>query len=198
MELYIVRHGKTVWNEKGLLQGTEDIHLISEGREVAGNLGRELEDISFDYFYSSPLMRAYETACLIRGYRNIEIRKDDRLKEISFGIKEGTDYSDFRDAGQPYHCFFDDPVNYVPPAKAETFENVLHRTKDFLENEILPLVDENKEQRILIVGHGALNAGLTSNLEKRDLAHYWGAGLQRNCECIKYRLDTKSGLWSKI
>ena len=58
MEIYIVRHGETVWNEKRLLQGSEDIELNSKGRELAGITGRNLENIHFDKIYSSPLIWA--------------------------------------------------------------------------------------------------------------------------------------------
>ena len=34
-KLYIVRHGKTSWNEKGLLQGSNDISLNEEGIKQA-------------------------------------------------------------------------------------------------------------------------------------------------------------------
>ena len=89
MELYIVRHGETKWNSLGLLQGNTDIELDEKGRELAGQLGTELDYTHFDCIYSSPLIRAYETACLIRGHRNIPIIRDDRIREISFGTYEG-------------------------------------------------------------------------------------------------------------
>ena len=40
MELYIFRHGKTVWNTIRKIQGHSDIELTEQGREVArGNKG---------------------------------------------------------------------------------------------------------------------------------------------------------------
>ena len=35
MEIYIVRHGETVWNKEGRLQGSTDISLSDAGRELA-------------------------------------------------------------------------------------------------------------------------------------------------------------------
>ena len=35
MELYIVRHGETLWNREKRLQGREDIELSENGRKVA-------------------------------------------------------------------------------------------------------------------------------------------------------------------
>ena len=92
MELYLIRHGLTVWNAAGKLQGNTDIELNEQGREAAGQLGIQLDNVSFDIIYSSPLIRAYETACLIRGNRNIPIVRDKRLRELSFGEKEGVCY----------------------------------------------------------------------------------------------------------
>ena len=82
MEIYILRHGQTVWNKSRLLQGSRDIELCEDGRSVARERRDQLKDVDFDVIYSSPLKRAYETACIIRGDRDIPIIKDDRLREI--------------------------------------------------------------------------------------------------------------------
>lgn len=194
MELYIVRHGKTHWNASGLLQGEVDIELNEEGREVAGNLGRSLEDKNFDLIFSSPLIRAYETACLIRGHRNIQIIRDNRLKEISFGEQEGKDYFAFKAEGSPYAAFFDAPHKYLPPPGGESIPSVIERTKEFIVKEIEPLY--GKCERILIVAHGALNKGLMYYIKNNDLEHYWAPGLQKNCEASIFDFDGKN--WSTI
>ena len=89
MEIYIVRHGETLWNKSKRLQGNRNIDLSEVGRNEARERGKQLENVDFDVIYSSPLNRAYETACIIKGERNIPIIKDDRLREINFGINEG-------------------------------------------------------------------------------------------------------------
>lgn len=110
MEIYIVRHGQTVWNASNRLQGRADIELNERGRALAGETGRSLEQTAFDKIYSSPLIRAYETACLIRGYRNIPIIRDDRLKELSFGIYEGRNFKELlADTSDPFHYFLNVP-----------------------------------------------------------------------------------------
>ena len=92
MELYIVRHGRTEWNAKGLIQGISDIPLLEEGREMARQTARGLKTVSLDAVYASPLSRAFETAEILVEGRNLEIRKDQRLREMDFGIYEGEDY----------------------------------------------------------------------------------------------------------
>ncbi len=188
MEIYLVRHGKTDWNVAHRLQGSENTPLNSEGRELAGQVGRALEDVPFDVIYSSPLDRAYETACLIRGHRNIPIIKDERLREIAFGINEGRFSADIlKNPDDPFRYFFTHPELYLPTGGGETFEEVRVRTADFMKNEIEP--KKNTWERIMIVAHGALNKGILSHVRGNDISHYWDGEVQKNCGIVILGLD---------
>jgi probable phosphoglycerate mutase len=44
---YIVRHGQTEWNVKGLMQGQKDSILTTVGEEQAKNVAEELKPIQF-------------------------------------------------------------------------------------------------------------------------------------------------------
>lgn len=193
MELYLVRHGETIWNEAGKLQGTTDIELNAVGRRMAGELGIALEGTDFDRIYSSPLIRAYETACLIRGHRNIPLIREERLREISFGDMEGIHYSEWMRQDSPYRTFFSEPGRYVPPAGGESLAQVCARTKAFLQESVEPLYAET--ERIMVVAHGAVNKGLMCYMEGNDQEHYWGDGLQRNCEAAVFTYDGK--VWQR-
>ena len=35
MNIYIARHGETIWNKSRLLQGSKDIELCDDGRAIA-------------------------------------------------------------------------------------------------------------------------------------------------------------------
>ncbi len=198
MEIYIVRHGQTIWNADKRLQGRSDIELNENGRELAGEIGRNLEDTHFDRIYSSPLIRAYETACLIRGHRNIPIIRDDRLKELCFGIYEGRNFSKLlEDESDPFHYFFKAPEKYVTPEKGETLEQVCERAKDFMRDVIEPLVVQDdsskgsKIERIMIVAHGALNKAIMCHVKQHGVDRFWSGGLQKNCNVIIVNLDEK-------
>ena len=192
MELYIVRHGTTSWNAERRFQGVQDIELNSQGRELAGKLGVKLDNTSFDVIYSSPLIRAYETACLIRGHRNIQIIRHENLREISFGELEGLPFKDWMNTEEPRKYFFTEPGRYVPPKGGETFESACERTKKFVQTEIEPLY--GKYERVMIVAHGALLASLMCYLENRTVENFWGKGLKGNCEETIYSYDGKN--WS--
>lgn len=188
MELYIVRHGETVWNSKKLLQGSEDIELNENGRILAGKTGENLETVHFDKIYSSPLIRAYETACLIRGHRNIPIIRDDRLRELGFGVNEGKNFSKLlADESDPFHHFFNRPDLYVAPENGETLEALCLRAKEFLETVIEP--EASACSRIMIVAHGAMNKALMCHIKNHGIDQFWSGGLQKNCNVIIVKLE---------
>lgn len=188
MEIYIIRHGETIWNSQKLLQGSADIELNAYGRALAGETGERLESVHFDRIYSSPLIRAYETACLIRGHRNIPIVRDERLRELCFGIYEGENFKELlANESDPFHYFFDRPDLYVAPEKGETLEDICKRAKDFLQEVIEPQRDCC--ERVMIVAHGALNKALMCHIKGHGIAEYWSGGLQRNCSVSIVNLD---------
>ena len=183
MEIYIVRHGETIWNADKRIQGRADIELNTNGRELAGITGKALEDVDFDRIYASPLIRAYETACLLRGYRNIPIIRDERLKELSFGVFEGASFPEkLADLDHPFHHFFKHPELYVAPPEGETLEELCIRAQSFMAEIIEPL--EESVDRIMIVAHGAFNKGIMSHIKEHDISEFWSGGLQKNCNII--------------
>lgn len=192
MELYIVRHGETYWNRQNLLQGTADIELTEKGRELAGKLGEKLDDVEFDRIYCSPLIRAYETACLIRGHRNIPIIRDKRLEEISFGVLEGHDYKEAFDNDGDQSTFFTAPELYKKPAEGEDFYEVINRTGEFYKEVIIPAAKEC--ERIMVVAHGTSNKAFICNMFDTPIEKFWGNGLQKNGEADIYVYDGEK--WS--
>ena len=177
MEIYIVRHGETTWNKGKRLQGSKDIELNDYGRELAIKTGEGLKDTKIDLIYSSPLKRAYETATLIRGNRNIEILTDDRIKEISFGHFEGENFSELiKDENLTFKYFFKKPELYVASDDAETFEHLIERAGDFMKDKIEPL--EDKCERVMIVAHGAINKAIMSYIKKHP------TGVPVGCFCV--------------
>ena len=196
MQLYIVRHGQTDWNKVRKLQGLTDIQLNENGRQVAIDLGDKLEQegVTFDEIFSSPLIRAYETACLIRGRQNVPITRDERIREISFGEAEGMDYETWMREDNPQRAFFTEPHKYIPPQDGETIEEVQARGREFIQEIIEPLYGQAK--RVMIVAHGAMNKGLMCYLENNDVEHFWGDGLQNNCEASIFEYDGQ--VWTKL
>ncbi|MCX7999683.1 MAG: histidine phosphatase family protein [Leptospiraceae bacterium] len=90
--LYLVRHGETIYNSEGRVQGGGlDSPLTPNGKEQTQKLYSYLKSFDFqvDAIFSSPLGRAYETAQILNQTWNLPITKEDLLKEIDCGEFEG-------------------------------------------------------------------------------------------------------------
>jgi len=82
MKIYLVRHGESIANAKGIHQGQKiDTSLSKKGLEQAQKIAERLKDEDFEIIYSSDLKRAYETAKEIAKFHNSKIVKDKRLRE---------------------------------------------------------------------------------------------------------------------
>ena len=130
--LYIMRHGRTDWNDLRKLQGRTDIPLNDAGREMAEAARKEYADVHFDICFCSPLIRARETAEIVLRGRDIPIVPDDRLKEMSFGECEGLENS-FGISDCKVNVLFREPEKYTDlPEGAESLEELFARTGEFL------------------------------------------------------------------
>ncbi|MDF2995082.1 MAG: Phosphoglycerate mutase [Xanthobacteraceae bacterium] len=122
--IFLVRHGETDWNLAGRLQGGgHDIPLNDLGREQAAQTARVIERLSGDPhplgYVASPLGRASQTMAILRaglGLPPDDFRRDDRLKEVSFGRWEGSTWTELRRRDPVSVAARNaDPWNYVPP-----------------------------------------------------------------------------------
>ena len=89
MKVYVMRHGTTVWNEKGIFQGHKNNRLSLAGKLETEQVSLKYKDIKFDIIFSSPLMRTVQTANIMNKYHKVKIIKDNRLIEIDKGIFAG-------------------------------------------------------------------------------------------------------------
>ncbi|MDF0512464.1 histidine phosphatase family protein [Agromyces sp. H3Y2-19a] len=93
--IYLTRHGETMLNALGRVQGWSDSPLTEDGRAVAEHLGAGLAEagVDFEAAYSADMVRHYETASLALGELGFrgDIVRDARLREIAFGKYEGGD-----------------------------------------------------------------------------------------------------------
>ncbi len=87
--LYLVRHGESVYNAESRIQGHADVPLSELGRLQGEAVAEALAGVSVDAIYSSPLLRALDTARCIAGRHRVSLCTDPRLMEIDVGIFEG-------------------------------------------------------------------------------------------------------------
>ncbi len=89
MIVYLIRHGLTEWNAVHRYQGQTDVPLSPVGREQAERLAERLRAVPLDAIWASDLSRAHETALRVAAGRDLAVRRDPRLRELSLGALEG-------------------------------------------------------------------------------------------------------------
>lgn len=144
VRLLIIRHAKTEWNKIGRIQGMSDIPLTEESRIAAREAANALAGYDIAAVYSSPLVRARETAELITN-RQRQIITDSRLIERDFGIFEGRTYEEL---GLPDHTklFYElDSDVYAEPS-----DEVFDRARSF----VLDMLELYDGKTVLVVSHG--------------------------------------------
>jgi len=182
--LYIMRHGRTAWNDAHRIQGRTDIPLNDEGRKMARDAAEEYKDLHLDICYCSPMIRAKETAQILLSGRDVPIVYDERLIEMCFGIYEGIQNS-FQIPDCPINEFFFHPEAYTTPVeKGESVQELFARTGDFIRNVIEPDLAAGRD--VLIVGHGAMNSAIVCQVKNRPVSEFWKEGIP-NCKILTIR-----------
>jgi len=144
MKIFILRHGQTELNKKGVINGHIDDVLALEGIKQAKNVAPFLPK-TIKHIYSSSLERAKETAKILNETLHVALTFHDELKEVNFGILNG---APFLDEYKKRHKMLD----YDWRPSGESFEEVKTRVLKFLEK----IKKENNDEEILIVAHGGI------------------------------------------
>ena len=87
--IIIWRHGRTEWNLAGRVQGQTDVPLDEVGRDQAREAAARLASLQPTRIVTSDLSRARETADELGRLTGIAVESDVRLRERSFGVREG-------------------------------------------------------------------------------------------------------------
>lgn len=164
LELWLVRHGETVWNAAGQVQGSSDSELSETGCEQAKKLGSRLAHTNFTQVISSDLRRAVQTAKL--ALPETVIQTDPRLRELDFGAWEGRTWGEVAAADpDALTAWYANPYVHTPTG-GESYAALVRRTRDWTEG--LP-----KSGRVLVFTHGGPIRSLLYRLTGVPDGHTW-------------------------
>lgn len=150
LTFYLVRHGRTLWNEQGLLQGFGNSALTELGVKGAKQTGVALQHIPFVAAYSSCLQRTIDTAQYILGKRDVPLFQHKGLNEQYFGSWEGLPVEKLRSLDE-FNQMLKDAANYKAQSNGgETFEQLAKRAMKALQD----IIQVYEQGNILIVSHG--------------------------------------------
>ena len=88
-DLYLIRHGETLFNQLGCFQGHSDSPLTETGHLQASNLVSYFNNIPLQQFYSSDLGRAIATATPLAKAKQLPLQTCPLLREISYDYLDG-------------------------------------------------------------------------------------------------------------
>lgn len=182
MRIYVIRHGETLLNCKGVLQGWLDVPLNEQGKKEARKTGEGLKGITFKKAFTSPLKRAVETAEIIlkaSGNSSTSLEIEERIKEINFGEYEGQVYKKQNGEidNEDIKRFFQDPLKGDGSTKGgESTYQVMERAQSFIK-ELFLINDDNN---YLVVTHGFATRAMLNFLYD-DPSSFWQNGVPSNC-----------------
>lgn len=164
--LFLVRHGESEWNAKGVWTGLTDIPLSEKGREEARIGGKALKNFKIDIAYTSPLVRAKQTLDEIKnilGLSNLPTIENKALNERNYGDFTGKNKWEIeKEVGKDK--FHEIRRGWITPIKnGETLKDVYNRVIPYYQKEILPKLKEGKN--VLITAHGNSLRALVKYLE---------------------------------
>lgn len=193
IEFYFMRHARTEWNDKGILQGELDSSLTKAGIEETKKLYKKLNDdnIVFDYVYCSHAFRAKKTAYLLGYEKIIEMNE---FNELAMGEIKGKSYEEFKYLyPKEYNNFENSAINYNPSKfNGESYKNMMERIEkglkkllNFHEEEIL---NPNIKKRVLIITHGLTLKGIICYSKNLTLESYEKEKLPENLQLINIKI----------
>lgn len=146
---YLVRHGEAENNVRHILNSAgakKEYSLTERGKAQVADAARFLSTVQADALYSSPILRAKETAGIIAQATGLSITFDDRLWEVGMGR--------FNDGNQQALLKkYPDPQMRLNPDVAdemESFLGVRSRLEDFLHE----LKAQYIGKKVILVSHG--------------------------------------------
>ena len=153
VRLILIRHGETLWNEHHRFQGISDIELSPKGMSQAKKLAESLKEEAIVKIYTSPLIRARQTAEQIARYHDCQVIVVQDLKEINQGRLEGLTAEDLR---KDYPDFLRNWIQNPESAQLPDGES-LGEVQRRAWAAILRIREENSKETVAAVAHSFVN-----------------------------------------
>lgn len=181
--ILFTRHGETEDNIiRRLSTSPPGPKLTNLGKKQAINLGNKIKDINIDIIYSSPLVRAMQTAKLIIGNRKIKIHPQDGLKELSVGVLEGrNDDEAFAELDKIWHSWtVERNLDVLTAEGGETANQILERSVKTFNN----IIKNNQFNTVLIVAHSGILQLLIPEIAENIPYNFGVQNWLRNCQLV--------------
>ncbi|MFA6088389.1 MAG: histidine phosphatase family protein [Candidatus Woesearchaeota archaeon] len=165
MRLTLVRHGETISNKKGTIQGQRHGKLSILGIKQAKKVGLCLKKEKFEFIYISDLKRAIDTAKeIIKFHPNAKVIYEPKIRERSVGEFEGKTWGIERETAEKLGI---KQVNFRPKG-GESIADFKKRIKAFLRT----IKRKHNGKKVLLVTHGGPITAILLHLLKIPAKDY--------------------------
>ena len=174
MKIYVIRHGTTVWNEKGIIQGQSQNRLSNKGKVEVKAVATKTKNTNFDVIFCSPLMRTVQTANIFNAFHKVKVIKDHRLIEMNQKQYTGKKREDLTAQEKILRKQYNLSTNEIAYGNA----------KIFLDD----LLAKNSYQSVLIVTHNQIASFIDYILTNKKVNFGENVNIFANGEIKQYEI----------
>jgi len=171
LRLLLVRHGLTSANQEDRYIGSMDPPLSDKGLAQAEALAARLSKEELTAIYSSPQLRARQTADIIARACGLEVQIEPELREMDFGCWEGLTHAEITAyyPGQ-MRAWWADPAAEPAPHGGESLVQVARRARTAYDKIVC---HHGEGETVLIVSHGGVLQALLCEALGSPLRARW-------------------------
>lgn len=148
MKIFIIRHGETTSDVENKYGGDYDDHLTEKGITQAKELAEKIANCGIEIIFSSPRIRAKETADILNEVLKCEVQVIYDLRERNaYGVLTGMNKEEAKIKYPEYVDLLGDHRSTI--ADAETYEHLLGRVDATFKN-----IANSSYEIVAIVSHG--------------------------------------------
>jgi broad specificity phosphatase PhoE len=164
--IFLARHGESDWNAANRFQGHSDRPLTEFGRRQAEALAEAVAAEQVDMIYSSPLIRALDTARIVAARTGLDVVEDEDLREVDTGGWSGLSREEVR---QRFPEGFDRWLSGGAGWEdGETYEDMAARTLEAVSR----IAEAHPGGRVLVVSHGGPIRAIQAAASDMDIHEY--------------------------
>ncbi len=156
MKIFFARHGESQANLLHIISNRRIAHGLTDvGRKQAARLAEKLQKQSIIYIYSSPVLRAVQTARIISNRLGLTFEEADGLREFDCGVAEGRSDAQAWQLWQAEYDAWAFKHDYTHQIEGgESFQDIQDRFLGFIAGLIKAYSDTSSE--IVCISHGGI------------------------------------------
>ena len=163
MMIYMIRHGRTDWNDARKVMGREPVPLNERGREMVGAVAARLAAEGISAIYSGTLARTRETADILAAEWGAAVIGDPKVDESAYERLVGKKYAELK-GDRDFELYVRRPTE-ADFSVGEGMRDIKRRALDVIER----IAKEKRGGKTALVSH--------ADVIKPVVTHYLGMDL---------------------